>query len=299
MQYISMQQLSVYADEQKKIGDSLVMFVAEDLPRMSEYQFIGVRMMIFVCRGTLDVYINSKLQTVVENDYADILDGTAVRFGKLSPDAEVYCIFTTKSFLLDAMKGVMPDPKGYLFRVIVDPVINLGPKEQCLNMRMQMKLLHNVVSDRTHKYREDMAKLYLKAFIFELSNVLYRLKVTSLVFHKISKREVLMVSFIDLVWKHLIETREVSFYARELCVTPKHLSRVVKDVSGKSPHEIIASETLALSIQLLQKNDMLVQQIADILHFSDQAAFSKFFKKYVGMSPAEYRRRYYETSTDS
>lgn len=299
MQYISMQQLSVYADEQRKIGDSLVMFVAQDLPGVSEYQFIGVRMMIFVCRGTLDIYINSKQRTVVENDYADILDGTTVRFGNLSPDAEVYCIFTTKPFLMEAMKGVMPDPKGYLFRVIVDPVINLGPEEQCLNMRMQLKLMFNVVLDCTHKYRADMAKLYLKAFIFELSNVLYRMDDSSLVFHKIGKREVLMVSFIDLVWKHLIETREVSFYASELCVTPKHLSRVVKDVSGKSPHEIIATETLALSIQLLQKNDMLIQQIADILHFSDQAAFSKFFKKYVGMSPAEYRKMYYESASNS
>ena len=54
-----------------------------------------------------------------------------------------------------------------------------------------------------------------------------------------------------------------------------------------------------MAAQLLQNNSFLVQQVADILHFSDQAAFSKFFKKYVGMSPAEYRKVYFDTPPDT
>ena len=83
------------------------------------------------------------------------------------------------------------------------------------------------------------------------------------------------------------------FRSRELCVTPKHLSRVVKECSGMSPHDIIAGEVLSLAVQLLQNDNMLIQQVADVLHFSDQAEFSKFFKKYIGMSPVEYRKEYY------
>ena len=60
-----------------------------------------------------------------------------------------------------------------------------------------------------------------------------------------------------------------------------------------SPHDIIAGEVLSLAVQLLQNDNMLIQQVADVLHFSDQAAFSKFFKKYIGMSPVEYRKEYY------
>ncbi len=33
-----------------------------------------------------------------------------------------------------------------------------------------------------------------------------------------------------------------------------------------------------------------VQQVADMLHFSDQSTFGKFFKKHMGLSPMEYRK---------
>ena len=94
----------------------------------------------------------------------------------------------------------------------------------------------------------------------------------------------------DVPPENFREKREVSFYARELCVSTKHLARVVKSCTGKTPHAVIDAEVLGLAIQLLKNEDMLVQQVADHLHFSDQAAFSKFFRKYMRMSPTEYRR---------
>lgn len=33
-----------------------------------------------------------------------------------------------------------------------------------------------------------------------------------------------------------------------------------------------------------------VQQVADILNFSDQSSFGKFFKKQAGMSPGEFKK---------
>ena len=293
MQYISIQQLSLSAGENKKAGEEFVLLQAPDIRCLPDCQFIGCKIMIFVYSGTLDVSINGNLRRVGKNSLVDVLDGTMVRFGELSQDAEVYCAFTTKSFILDALQGVMPDHRNYLFKMLVDPVISLAG-DVCENVRMQMRMLADVLARPSHLYRMDKVKLYVKAFSLEMSNALKAVDDDSLTFHKISKKEFIMVSFIDLVWKHLTDTREVSFYARELCVTPKHLSRIVRETSGKTPHEIIAGETLSMSLQLLQNNSLLIQQIADILHFSDQASFSKFFKKYVGMSPAEYRRQYFE-----
>ena len=66
-------------------------------------------------------------------------------------------------------------------------------------------------------------------------------------------------------------------------------AEVAQRLFGIHP-EVIDSEVLGLAVQLLKKEDILIQQIADILHFPDQAAFSKFFKKYVRVSPSDYRK---------
>lgn len=41
---------------------------------------------------------------------------------------------------------------------------------------------------------------------------------------------------------------------------------------------------------LLEDNTTPIQQIAETLSFSDQASFSKFFKKHKGISPIAYRK---------
>lgn len=299
MQYLNTQQFSSYVSEKKKLGDAFLLFVTDDFKRLTEYQFIGARAMVFVLKGTMEIFINGKEYVLSENNYSDILDGMLFRFGEISADAEAYCVFTTKSFMLEALQGVIPGRDNYLVRILSNPVMDFSGSRGMTRLDMLLKMLSGAVSDTSHKYRADMVRLYFKGLVLELSNLISYLDKESPDFHKIGKRELLIANFVDLVWKHLTETREVSFYAKELCVTHKHLSRVVKEVTGKTPHEIIAGETLAMAAQLLQNNSFLVQQVADILHFSDQAAFSKFFKKYVGMSPAEYRKVYFDTPPDT
>ena len=295
MQYLNTQQLSSYSKDNRKLDDSFLMFATEDLKWLSEYQFIGSRSMIFVCKGTFELIINGSSRIMHEYDYSDILDGTMFHFGEISSDAEVYCIFTSKPFILDSMQGVFPEHENYLSRILSNPVMSFGDSRRRDDIGMQIKLLYGMVSDVSHKYRAEMVKLYFKALVLDLSSAMSETSGQSIEFRKAGRKESLIASFVESVWRHLHETREVSFYARELCITHKHLSRVVKEVTGKTPHEIIAGETLAMALQLLQNDRRLVQQVADMLHFSDQAAFSKFFKKYVGMSPAEYRKTYDES----
>ena len=93
--------------EKKKLGDSFLLLSADDLRRLAEYQFIGARAMMFVRKGTVEVVINGRTHRLTEDNYSDILDGMLFRFGEMSPDAEAYCVFTTKSFMLEALQGVI------------------------------------------------------------------------------------------------------------------------------------------------------------------------------------------------
>lgn len=288
-----MQQLCSFVGPEKKIQDKFVMTRETDFQAVTGYSIIGCRIVMLVVAGRLDISINGRTYSLGKNTFVDILEGTRVEFTDRSADLEVYCIFTIRDFLMEVLQNIIPGPKNYLFKIMMNPVVALNDKS-CAVMLTQMKLLDGSLADLGHFHREEMIRIYLRGLVLELGNILINEYKWQMPDQSLNKRELLMANFMDLVWKNFRENREISFYARELCVSSKHLSRMVKEASGRTPHEIIAREVMALSMQLLKDKNILIQQISDVLHFSDQAAFSKFFKKYMKMSPVEYRKSHWE-----
>ena len=95
--------------------------------------------------------------------------------------------------------------------------------------------------------------------------------------------------FIKLVSENYTQQRQVIFYADQLCMSPKYLSKLVKDVSGKSAPEWIDSYVLLEAIHLLKYSDMPIKEIVFRLNLSNQTVFYKYFKAHTGMSPTDYR----------
>ena len=291
MKHIGLQQITDSVDESHRIDGELVLMDTDDIARLSGYDIIGCRLIVLVADGEIDAAINGHAVSLEKNDFVDILEGTRLRFGHVSPGTEAVCIATTRKQIMDALLGTVTRIQNYILKILTEPVLHLEHREAVILMR-QARLMASAFSDMSHRYRSELARVYFKAFILELSNMLtgkYENDMESYTAN-LKKRDMLIAGFMELLWKHLPADKEVAFYAKELCVTPKHLSRAIKAGTGKSPHEIIAGELLALAMQLLRNDNILVQQVSDYLHFSDQAAFSKFFKKYTGTSPAEYRK---------
>lgn len=95
--------------------------------------------------------------------------------------------------------------------------------------------------------------------------------------------------FLELVHTHYREERMISFYANKLCITPKYLSKIVKENTGRSAGEWIENHVVLDARAMLQSSDMTIQQIAVSLNFPNQSFFGKYFKRATGMSPKQYR----------
>ncbi len=106
-----------------------------------------------------------------------------------------------------------------------------------------------------------------------------------------SRKENLAYQFFLLILKHYHENKEMSFYAKQLGITPKYLSKVIKDVSGRSAKDWIVEYTLLEIKSLLNNTALNIQEITLDTHFSSQASLGRFFKKHTGQSPSEYRAR--------
>ena len=95
--------------------------------------------------------------------------------------------------------------------------------------------------------------------------------------------------FTHLLGEHFREERSVGFYARQLCITPKYLTTLIKRISGQSVSEWIDNYVILEAKTLLKYSTMSIQEIAYYLNFPNQSFFGSYFKRNTGMSPSQYK----------
>ncbi|MDE6507513.1 MAG: helix-turn-helix domain-containing protein [Alistipes sp.] len=104
-----------------------------------------------------------------------------------------------------------------------------------------------------------------------------------------SRADIYFRKFLQSLSEHYKEERSVGFYARELCVTPKYLTTLVKRISSKSVSEWIEIYVILEAKTLLKYSALSVQEIAYTLNFPNQSFFGSYFKRNTGMSPSQYK----------
>ncbi|MBR1707128.1 MAG: AraC family transcriptional regulator [Bacteroidales bacterium] len=85
------------------------------------------------------------------------------------------------------------------------------------------------------------------------------------------------------------QNREVSYYASELCVAPKYLSEICKQVSGESANYWINRFTILDISRLLRDKQLDFVEITDLFNFSSASYFSRYVQRYLGETPSDYR----------
>lgn len=96
--------------------------------------------------------------------------------------------------------------------------------------------------------------------------------------------------FMKLVTEYHSRERGMQFYADKLCLTPKYLSKIVKEASGRSGPEWIDDFVILEAKNLLRYSDESIKEIAYKLNFPSASVFNKFFKAKTGLGPSDYRR---------
>lgn len=102
----------------------------------------------------------------------------------------------------------------------------------------------------------------------------------------------LLRNFLNLVEEHYKNLRLPKEYANMLYITPNHLNALCKEKLSISAGEIIRNRIILEAKRLLVIQDYAITEIAYDLNFKDNSYFTKFFKKGVGSTPENFRRKH-------
>jgi len=105
------------------------------------------------------------------------------------------------------------------------------------------------------------------------------------------QKQMLLRNFRRLIDQHYLSIKLPKEYADLLYVTPNHLNALCQDLLGKTAGELIRDRILLEAKRLLTNADMTVSEIAYNLNFQDNSYFNRFFKKYVGVTPDDFRKQ--------
>jgi len=90
---------------------------------------------------------------------------------------------------------------------------------------------------------------------------------------------------------HYAEPVQLFSLAAAVGVTPFYVCRALSLECGASMTEILAARRIDAAKELLRNPDLLVKEIAARVGLPDAGYFAKVFRRYVGLSPTQYRCR--------
>lgn len=100
----------------------------------------------------------------------------------------------------------------------------------------------------------------------------------------------LINKFKELLFIHIKTKHLVSDYANLLNVSPNHLNKIAKAITGKSPTKWIDEAIVLEAKVLLYQTTLSISEVAAEIGIFDQSYFSRLFKKYEGITPLAFRK---------
>ncbi len=242
-----------------------------------------------ICKGEMSLEIDYYPYKVGENTLLDLIEQHIVQRFRLSKDFMGYNIIVSKDFLSESLGNNRTLPSDVIVSKRIRPTQSIEVEEVLLLEECIKKLIY-YINQTGHFFQRNLIMSQFIILMMEMSHIIHHKVNENPTPVELNNKEQLISRFLELLKQHSKERHEVTFYAKELCITPEYLTRILKSFSGKTANNWIDNALMTEAKILLRDPNLTIQQIADTLHFSDQSSFGKFFKKHNGESPLGYRR---------
>lgn len=240
-----------------------------------------------VTHGSMEININAVLHEVSTNSMLIYRPGQVFKVNKLVPGTKGAFVLFKKKFLDNLNENIFSIKSNSFLSEGTQNVIKLTDADKSKTLDTFNEIF-SLLSHLSKTKWELIARNLTSALIYETDNTLEAYingpQLNSNLVIDLYNR------FNNLIANNFSKSRNLSFYASELCVSAEALRKAVKMICGKTPADLISTKVITEAKYLAGYTFKSVAEIAYDLNFSDQFAFSKYFKKHSGYSPLHYRK---------
>ncbi len=191
---------------------------------------------------------------------------------------------------LEMIEAIMPKISGLLPLIIHNPIESVSQlsDEHSEDIQEYMHLIEKKLKTGSSPLKRTKISNIIQALMCEIVENHYVSK--DGIEKTRTRKEEIVSKFILEVLLNFRTERSVSFYADRLCVTPKHLSAVTKEITSHTAGELIDHYVIMEAKIMLSETPLTIQEISNKLNFANQSFFGKYFKHLTGFSPSEFKK---------
>lgn len=177
----------------------------------------------------------------------------------------------------------------HLLDVYRQPVVHLSEGER-MNLRRLFDDLIRRLADQGNPYLPDTIIAMMRIFYFDMCYILGDRNRSAVNMEGKARLYSIFDQFMRLLSENFKRERNVTWYSEQMCLTPKYMSEVIKEISGRSASGWISAMVINEIKTLLRNTDYSIKEVAQIMNFQNQSFLGKYFKNYTGVSPREYKK---------
>ena len=243
--------------------------------------------LILCVQGWMDLTVNNELVHI--DMYNFFAGGPGMIIGRSSQSSacKIYAIYFTKAFLLKNHVNAHQLEAFDFISHNFQPCLPLS-KEDAEPLIKLYDILKDKRVARDEPYHLEIIRNLFFAYVYEAA-LLYRQKGNAMP-EEYSRETDIGYKFRQLLVQYCTREHHLKFYADALFISQKYLIHAIKRGTGKTPGKLIDEAIIEESKIRLKDQKRTIAAVAEELQFSDQASFSKFFKKHMGVTPLAFRR---------
>ena len=265
-----------------------------DSNAMKDFQNETIRTnngIILLCtKGYAMLSINEHKYSLSNGMICVIFPYDLINISNTNEDFQVVSIITSEMFISEASHHL---EKIHDF-LHANRILSVRKKQEITIVKSMMKWMYKIYNDKESYVRRELFLINIRIFFLNIYDKGRRCMVPNGLQKSIDQNTrsgFLFHKYINLIFDQAQRMREVAFYANELCISPKYLNTICKDVIGKTAKEVIDNRVIMQLKIVLRNTDKTIQQISDEYNFPNQSYFGRYFRKIVGIPPSEFRKQ--------
>lgn len=245
---------------------------------------------IFCSKGSITFTAGLRRHTLHEKSFFVHLPGSIIQVESIHREASVYSLLCEEEFI----RRINID-----FKLLTQLFLGVE-KHPCLKMSAPeweavRRSFAEIAAEGTPQpedgYSHEILRSVIRTLAYKVCRIVDRhlRTIPATATASRNRNEAYFNEFMRLLSKHCTQHRSVGFYAEALHLTPKYLTTIIRQTSGRTATEWIDDYVVLEAKNLLKYSTKSIQEIAYCLNFSNQSFFGKYFRNHTGMTPTAYR----------